>query len=206
MTANSSSFRAIVPTLILCAASVAFAQIKVVSSGSSSSGRKGSFSSGGRVIQPGQPIMLFGTKGKPEEKRGFAYVVLMQIEPDNGANLNHSENASLSSTGNRVTLRDTFTINGKGAALSLDLELNPKTHKTTKETLRLNGRTWDPNKGRLFLVDARAGKPFVTQVKTTLPSDLPDPKETEMLTAMAKDFIAQVRKQDPACREFLERQ
>ena len=149
------------------------------------------------VIGEGAPGIGFGLSQKGREKVQISYFVIFKNDytsTESKTGFTHAVQ------GRRGLFQATYTTQVNDATLTIMHQIGGG----KGELLSVCGETFQPAKGRVFLVDLTAKRPAVQQLKLALPAQAAkqDRKESDVET-IAEDVLAEIVKKDETVRKFV---
>ncbi len=156
-----------------------------------------SISSGNVIIQSNQPGIAFATVTTPEQPKSLAYFLVFNHDLANKAGVK-------TGCGSNGTTANTFhTLNcfGNQCTVAYKIVLENDAHDVAIEELTI-GKSFDPDNGRVFLIDMKVAPPELTQLKLQLPADVPSLKATHETQKFGQATLTALRKADPTVDDF----
>lgn len=151
------------------------------------------FSDGHLYIKPDEPGLLMGMHETPSGEKSVTYVVLFKHAVGSTAvSVVHPKDSGLTFDGKVAKSKSGVTIEGRGFEIGVQQSPDRLTNGIGITQIQINGNSFDPAKGRLFLVDLTTGKLSevveVTQVDVPLPHPMPTPREVIKTTSSFAPF------------------
>ena len=174
----------------------------MVGGGTAVSGDGWRFTAGQIYLAKGKPGVLFGLREDPRGNRQLSYVVLFQHNVTDTSSVTRHPQGGLTFDGQRATLADGITMDGKGIEVELQIQLDASRRSVESAELTLNGQTIDESAGRLLLVDLTSNSVTYVQAKADFPRDLPDLRKIATDTGLTAKLAQQLAQLDGA-RKFL---
>jgi hypothetical protein len=154
---------------------------------------------GGLVLVEGKPAVLFGTvrKGRPQHELSYFAIVRSRFKAS--AKIDIFEKASADETSGES--KQVLAVDA--AKLTLTYKIGHSAGRVVRESIVVNGKSLDPRKGRVLLVDLTARPPTWTQRNLPLPATVPDAREEKVAAALARKVLDELKK-DKGVRAFVE--
>ena len=154
---------------------------------------------GGLVLRDGEAGSAFGTVRLGKGKRQLSYFVVVKHELGKAEKSEFNEDSDLDNKKGKT--KQLLSMDGKSVEIVYEVRLGDK---ETSETLTINKKTYDPKKGRVFLLDLTGEKPQWEQRKVDLPAEVEanNKKATEEL---AKKVLASIAEKDKKAKEFIDK-
>ena len=140
----------------------------------------------------GSPGVLCGTVERPSEVPYFSYLIL--IKHDLTSQFSGACDSSTKDTGSMVRDHHIFDVDGRSLEVDFGVE-----RETGVESLKINGASVDPAKGRVFLLDWTGRQPLA---QLDLPVYPPRITTTAEMEAWATDTLRKLRVGRPEVEAF----
>jgi hypothetical protein len=173
---------------------------KSVQSGGTYSSDGFNIRAGGIVILDPLPGMEFGTIKKPNGSEEIAYLIYFKYE----ATGMHSTGSSSNSHVAQKTMEMTNAFSIESRTIGVTYKVNTDEARTDGkgESLDLNGKSFDLNQGRVFLIDLTSNAPEFHQKNLKLPPITTSLNSSQQLEKLFKDLRTNLSKQDPEIDAF----
>jgi hypothetical protein len=154
---------------------------------------------GGLVLVEGKPTLVFGTvrKGRPQHELSYFAIVRSRFKAS--AKVDIFEKTFADDTSGES--RQLFAVDG--AKLTVTYKIGHNAGRVLRESIVVNGKSLDPRKGRVLLVDLTARPPTWTQRNLPLPATVPEAREKKVAAALARKVLDELKK-DRGVRAFVE--
>lgn len=155
---------------------------------------------GGLVLVEGKPALVFGTvrKGRPQHELSYFAVVRNGYKASSKVDIADSTFAEDTSGGSKQV----FAVDGAKLTIAYTVGYNAA-GRVLREAIVVNGKSLDPRKGRVLLVDLTARPPTWTQRNLPLPATVPEAREKKVAAALARKVLDELKK-DKGVRAFVE--
>ena len=139
----------------------------------------------------GKPAAAFGLRQAPGGKPKYNFLLLFKPDPKGESGTSSSGQAKESSIGSdgkgKVDLRLSMSVQGR--EVKVDYKLDADGEKVISETLKVDGKEYDKDAPRVFLVDLADKKAAIIPIKV-MPQAVPDFADEE---AWGKQILAAVK-------------
>jgi hypothetical protein len=186
---------------MLCVLALAAGEkAEVVQGASGSRSSQLEIRSGGLVLREGSAGAAFGTVRVGKGKHRLSYFVV--VKHNLGKAGDSSFNEEVMVEGGDGKSKQTLTVDGR--TLEVGYQVRVEEGKTAKQTLTVNRKAVEVNKGRVFLVDLTVSPPRWEQRKLDLKDEVPETTSKKAADELVKKVLASLAKQDRKVKAFIE--
>jgi hypothetical protein len=157
--------------------------------------------SGGLVVREGSAGVVFGTVRAGKGKRHLSYFVVLKHRLRSEGKSDSGEEATAENSEGES--KQSLTIDNQTLRVEYKVKLDAA-RKVSRETLTVNGKSVDPAKGRVFLVDLTVSPPKWKQHKLTLPAEVGEATTKKAAEDLARKVLADLVKEDREVKAFVE--
>jgi hypothetical protein len=152
---------------------------------------------GNVVLKQGQPGIAYSFSTIPGREKRFTYFLIFTYDFRNGRVMTQS-------SGDDLTANASHTIKafGNDCKAEYRIELDANTKAVATESTRIAESSFDPSKGKVFLVDMKTSPPEVTQLDLELPTTIPNLEKPESAERFGSDILNQLRKANKSVDSF----
>jgi hypothetical protein len=150
-------------------------------------------------FRQGGPGVAFGLIQPPGSPKKYSYLVLIKGIEGKWSGYG----GSCKCDGRTASSSLQLEVGGAKLQVVYKMEIDRQNNKVTSETLTVNGKALDLNKGRVLLASP-TGKDFTWQQEAAeLPKAASAPRTLEEVEALATELVKRLRKESEGVRAFL---